>query len=82
MSNSLLRKWNKRYNTILRWLVDIKFLEEAPYKYCPGQSICKYYKVHMDWTLNATMLNEDLDRESPHELKRTVNESVLAGYSQ
>lgn len=74
--SSLLRTWNRRYNTILSWLIDIGFLEAAPYKYCPGKSICKYYLVHKDWETDASVLIKNCDRLSRRNVKSLASELV------
>ena len=41
-----LEKANCRYYEIMKWLKQIGFLENAPFKYVPNNGICKYYKVN------------------------------------
>jgi hypothetical protein len=75
--HSKLRKWNKRYNTIIKWLLDIGFLEESPFKYCPDRSICKYYRVNKCWKINATAPSTDLDKKSSYNVKSVMSEAAL-----
>jgi len=46
--SSVLKKANSHYPSIIRWLIDIGFLEPAPFKYSPNGGICKYYKINRE----------------------------------
>ena len=46
LPTSKLKAWNSQYNSIIKWLLSIGFLEESPYHYSTLLNTCKYYKVH------------------------------------
>lgn len=46
LPKNFLEKANSRYYEIIKWLILIGFLANAPFKYVPKNGICKYYKVN------------------------------------
>jgi len=48
LAAKFLRTANKRYEQLLPWLIDVKFIEPAPYRYSPKVGICKYYRISED----------------------------------
>ncbi len=46
LPKNFLEKVNSRYYEIMKWLKQIGFLKNAPYKYVPKNGICKYYRVN------------------------------------
>jgi hypothetical protein len=48
---SMMRKWNHRYHEIVQFLLEIKFLEIAPFSYSASNHICKYYRIQSIFSL-------------------------------